>query len=81
MREREERDGFPERVAFVSSKTQAGKRVVEHKGERLVTHELPNPVGNHKNIFSIINMANSLQLLWLQLQRHGFIKRGHLILV
>jgi len=32
--------------------------VVEHKGKRLITHGLPNPVGNH-NIFSVINMANS----------------------
>ena len=48
--------------------------VVEHKGERLVTHQ----PANHKNIFSVINMANSLQLFWLQLQRHGFIERGRL---
>ena len=42
--------------------------VVEHKGKHPITHGLPNPVGNHKNIFSVINIANSLQLLWLHLQ-------------
>ena len=30
LQEREERDGFPEHVAFVSSKTPAGKRQVLH---------------------------------------------------
>ena len=55
--------------------------VVEHKGKHPITHGLPNPVGNHKNIFSVINMANSLQLLWLQLQRHSFIEYGHFILM
>ena len=52
--------------------------VVEHKGERLVTHRLAKPFRQpQKRIFSVINMANNLQLLWLQLQRHGFIECGH----
>jgi len=68
-------DKYYTRVSRTTAST-ASFLVVEHKGKRLVTHRLAKLY--HKNIFSVINMANSLQLLWLQLQRHGFIERGHL---